>query len=528
MMSIKTLNFSKINYLLFHVLFFIVAISLVPVGSAPAATDVRRSMVKIYCVQNEPDYDNPWNMKGPETFSGSGCIIEGNRILTNAHVVSNPTFIQVRRNGQSQKHEAKIIAISHDADLALLGVDDPSFFEGVMPLKFGSLPEIEQEVIVYGFPEGGDSLSTTKGVISRIESQRYVHSWIELLAGQLDAAINPGNSGGPVMDDDRIVGVVMQALRDSQNIGYMVPAPVIEHFLTDMEDGRYDGFPEDGIIIQPLENASLKKMHGLNAEQSGAIVSSVAPGSPAKYKIVPGDVLLSIDGHRIADDCTVEFRPNERTGCDFYVKQHQIGEEGVYKILRRGEEHTVRLTLDMPWGKNMLVPTARYSIQPTYYIYGGLVFCPLTYNYLSTMDGYPFQEPPYNLMTYLNEAEPSREGEEVVIIIKVLTGNFNNGYEHLVNRRILTVNGERILNLQELIRIVEAGTEEPFAVFQTLDDQTIAIDRKKAEAAHDQILSIYRIAEDRSSDLKMIASNDKAETKEISATRSNDAVALTR
>jgi S1-C subfamily serine protease len=528
MMNIKTLNFPKINYLLFHVLFFIFTISFVLPGSAPAATDVRRSMVKIYCVQNEPDYENPWNMKGPVAFSGSGCIIEGSRVLTNAHVVSNHTFIQVRRNGQSQKHEAKIIAISHDADLALLGVDDPAFFEGVTPLKFGSLPEIEQDVVVCGFPEGGDSLSTTKGVISRIESQPYVHSWIELLAGQLDAAINPGNSGGPVMVGDRIVGVVMQALTNSQNIGYMIPVPVIEHFLTDMEDGRYDGFPEDGIVIQPLENASLKKMHGLNEEQSGAVVSSVTSGSPARGLIFPGDVLLSVDGHRIADDCTVEFRPNERTDCDFYIKQHQIGEEVVYKILRRGEELSVRLMLDKPWGKNMLVPTARYSVQPTYYIYGGLVFCPLTLNYLLTPDGNPSGESPYDLLPYFNEVENFQEGEEVVIIIKVLAGNFNNGYENLVNSRIMTVNEKEILNLQQLIHFMETDTEKEFMVFQTLNDKTIVIDRKMAEAAHNKILSIYRIAEDRSADLKTIASNDKAETKEISAIRSAEAVALNR
>jgi hypothetical protein len=301
-----------------------------------------------------------------------------------------------------------------------------------------------------------------------------------------------------------------------------------------MEDGRYDGFPEDGLIIQPLENASLKKMHGLSEEQSGAIVSSVIAGSPAIYKIVPGDVVLSIDGHRIADDCTVEFRPNERTGCDFYVKQHQVGEEVVYQILRRGEKRIVRLTLDKPWGKNMLVPTARYSVQPTYYIYGGLVFCPLTLNYLLTPDGYISPDSPYNLVAYLNDGDHFEEGEEIVIIIKVLTGNFNNGYENLVNSRITMVNGEEILNLQDLIRIVEAGTvaktgtEEPFVVFKTLQDRTIAIDRQKAEAAHDEILSIYRIAEDRSSDLKTIAGNDKAGTKEISVTRVAEAVVLNR
>ena len=123
---------------------------------------------------------------------------------------------------------------------------------------------------------------------------------------------------------DRIVGVVMQSLSNSDNIGYMVPIPIIKHFLTDLEDGHYDGFPEDGIIIQPLENGSLKKMYGLENGQSGALVASVTPGSPAENRIFPGDILLAIDGHRIADDCTVEFRPKERTGCDYYVKQHQV------------------------------------------------------------------------------------------------------------------------------------------------------------------------------------------------------------
>jgi S1-C subfamily serine protease len=213
------------------------------------------------------------------SICGSGCIIEGNRILTNAHVVSDHTFVQVRLHGRAKKHTTRVLAVSHEADLALLTLEDASVLSGVRPLRLGQLPEIEQEVVVYGFPGGGDTLSATKGVISRIEDRNYGHSRTRLLAGQLDAAVNPGNSGGPVMEGDRIVGVVMQSLRKSQNIGYMVPATVVEHFLTDMEDGRYDGFPEDG---------------------------------------------------------TVEFRPRERTGCDYFVKQHQVGEEAVYRILCRG------------------------------------------------------------------------------------------------------------------------------------------------------------------------------------------------
>jgi len=521
-MSNKTSRIPNITFFVFCILFFIFTISIVWPGSAAAATDMRNSMVKIYSVQNEPDYDNPWNMSGPEMISGSGAVIEGNRILTNAHVVSDHTYIVVRLHGQSQKYQAKVIAVSHEADLALLGVDDIEFFEGVKPLKLGRLPEVEQEVVVCGFPEGGDSLSTTKGVISRIENQKYVHSWIELLAGQLDAAINPGNSGGPVMVGNRIVGVVMQARKKSENIGYMVPVPVIKHFLTDLEDGSYDGFPEDGIIFQSLENASLKKMFGLSEEQSGTLVTSVIPGSPAENNIFPGDVLLSIDGHRIADDGTVEFRPKERTGCDFYVKQHQVGKKAVYKIFRRGMERTVILTLDKNSENGRLVPMERYDVRPSYYVYGGLVFCPLTLNYLlSWGDDWP-EDAPYKLLTYLVDGKLTREGEEVVIITKILADDINSSYDGMVNRRITEVNGKKIINLRDLIRTVEADGADPYVVFKTEDNETIALERQKAEGAHDAILATYQISEDRSPDFKKMAGNKEIIGKNVSKSYRGD------
>jgi len=88
---------------------FLIAILFYNMGIA--ATDVRESMVKIYCVKNTPDYDNPWNMSGPKSYSGSGCVIKGNLILTNAHVVSDQTFLQVRLYGQSKKHTAKVVSV---------------------------------------------------------------------------------------------------------------------------------------------------------------------------------------------------------------------------------------------------------------------------------------------------------------------------------------------------------------------------------------------------------------------------------
>jgi len=472
---------SNLAYLKFNILLcFLIFSAALPCISI-AKIDERDSMVKIYSVQNEPDYDNPWNMSGPESSSGSGCVIQGNRILTNAHVVSDQTFIQVRQHGQAKKYQARVVAVSHEADLALLTVDEPSFFSEVKSLQIGTLPEVQQEVVVYGFPEGGDSLSTTKGVISRIEHHKYVHSRLELLAAQLDAAINSGNSGGPVIVGNRIVGVVMQSREKSENIGYMIPVPVIKHFLIDLEDGKYDGFPVLGVSFQHLENDSLRAMNGMRDEQTGALVVSTVPGTPAYGNLFPGDVILSVDGHQVANDCTVEFRRNDRTHLKYYVQQHQIGEELNLNIHRTGHEKSINLTLNRTWENNRLVPMLRYDVPPTYYVYGGLVFCPLTLNYILTWGDDWAEYAPYNLLNYYKYGKNNQVGEEVVIIIKALLSDVNNGYEDFIDKRIVQVNGKNILNLRELISIVESDSEKPFMVLKTEDGKIIALDRKKVK-----------------------------------------------
>jgi len=523
-MKISAKNFEALNsnICLFGSLILIAIMVAAFPGISLAGSDVKDSMVKIYAVENQPDYDNPWNMKGISAASGSGCVIEGNRILTNAHVVSDQTFVQVRLHGRSKKHPARVLAVSHEADLALLTVDEPSFFIGSKPLAFGRLPQVEQEVVVYGFPEGGDTLSTTKGVISRIEHHRYIHSYIKLLATQLDAAVNAGNSGGPVIIDDQIVGVVMQSLKKAENIGYTVPVPVIKHFLADMEDGRYDGFPDDGITIQSLENESLKKMYGLKENQSGVLVTSIVPESPAENKILPGDVLLAVDGHPIADDNTVEFRPRERTSCNYYVQLHQVGEEVIYKILRQRRMLTVKFKLNRAWGADRLVPLMKYDVRPTYYVYGGLVFSPLTLNYILTWGDDWAEDAPYNLLDCFVNGKLTRQGEEAVIIIKALPSGVNNGYDDYVNKRITEVNGIKIRNLRDLIRTVEDNPESPYVVFKTKSNKTIALDRQKAEAELAGILKIYQIAADRSGNLKTMVSKYAKGGRKVAGTVSLD------
>src|SRR6185503_1712986 len=124
----------------------------------------------------------------------------------------------------------------------VLTVEDEHFFDNLEALEFGELPKVRSTVVTYGYPAGGEEISYTRGVVSRIELGPYSHIGNRrLLSVQTDAAINPGNSGGPVIQDDRVVGVAFQGISGLENTGFFIPPPVIRHFLEDISDGRYDG-----------------------------------------------------------------------------------------------------------------------------------------------------------------------------------------------------------------------------------------------------------------------------------------------
>jgi len=166
-----------------------------PFHDSDKIESISSSVVKIFTVSVKPNYYQPWQMRSQKFSTGSGVIIKDNLILTAAHVVDNGVYLEIKKSSNPKKFIAHVKWISHDADLALLEVEDQSFFDNTKPLNLGKLPHRQDGVAVYGYPGGGNEISITHGVISRIEHTLYVHSDLDLLSLQIDAAINPGNSG---------------------------------------------------------------------------------------------------------------------------------------------------------------------------------------------------------------------------------------------------------------------------------------------------------------------------------------------
>lgn len=457
---------------------------------------LEKAMVKIITVSNIPDYLRPWQMLGQNTISGSGCIIEGNRILTNAHIISNATFIQVNKSGETTKYTAKILAVDHECDIAILTVDDKNFFRNSFPISIGGVPEPGEKVKVYGFPVGGDKLSVTEGVVSRIEIGQYSHSLRNFLMIQIDAAINQGNSGGPVLKDDKIVGVAFQSMEKAQNIGYAIPSLIVKHFLEDLKDNDYKGFPTLGISTQGLENESYRKKLGMKKGQTGVIVREIEYGAPSYGILREDDVILSINGIKIENDGTVPYG-RSRLDLSFITDLKFVGDKITIEVLR--DKQPLKLNIKM---KNYIpiVPRTEYDVKPTYYIYGGLVFTKLTVNYVYGLWNQMNRRPGILDRIIYEIATP--EKKQIVVLQQVLADEINKGYHDFSNLIVKKVNDQEISDITDLIQKIENNKDE-FLEIELEDKNKIILETQKAKEAGNNIIKKYGINSDRSEDLKM-------------------------
>ena len=454
---------------------------------------IEDSVIKIYTTQSAPDYFTPWRLLSPRQGSGSGSVIAGNQILTNAHVVANASYVQAQKHNDPQRYLASVTFISNEADITLITVDEPGFFDDLKALSIGDLPPPRQEVSVYGYPMGGKSLSITKGILSRVEQQVYAHAGGYLLAGQIDAAINPGNSGGPVIVNQQIVGVVMQTNSGggAENLGYFVPPSMIRHVLTDSEDGVFDGFPDLGFRTQTLDSPAAKKAYGLSSEQNGVLVIKVFDEAPAQGLLQENDVILQIDDYVIAEDGTIRLSEDILTDYKHAIDLHHVGETVAITYSRQGKVQTVSLEARQALDSYSLVTGEQFDKIPEYYIYGGIVFVHLNMNLIKRWGNDWSRSAPVSLLQARNEWS-SPERRQLVVALQVMAADVNLGYHDWRNWIVEFVNDEPVRDFANFAKLIRFNNNDN-VVMKNKNGYQLVINHAQALASESEILTLYRI-----------------------------------
>ena len=472
---------------------------------------IRESVVKISATMRYPDLTHPWTKHSPQDASGTGVVIDGKRILTNAHVVLYASQLFVESYQSSDKLPATVESVSPGIDLAVLKLEDEAFFDKRPPImRTSELPEVKETVLVYGYPQGGTALSITKGIVSRIEFAGY-NEGLSGVRVQIDAAINPGNSGGPALIDGKMVGLIFSKLTQADNIGYIIPSEEIDLFLKDVADGTYDGKPAMHEALQTLENDALRSFLGLDRKTQGMVVHSSDPANP-QDPLKPFDLLAKIGDNEIDNVGMVKVKDNLRLNFQYLIQKVVKDGKVPLTVVRQGKSQAIDVPAKTKYP--MLIESLKGKY-PSYFIYGPLVFSPVTSEFIASFDRTGRLYSALALMSSPLATRrgdlPKFEGEQLVVVTSPIFPNrIGKGYDNPLSKIVKEVNGVSIKNLRHFVEVLRDSKEKfTTIVFNDKFSETIVFNHQDALKVTDEILSDNGIREQASEDLTAVWSKKK-------------------
>jgi S1-C subfamily serine protease len=468
-----------------------------PAPDAVPTTGVENSVVKIFSTMRYPDPFRPWAKQAPREASGSGVVLPGKRILTNAHVVEYASQIEVQGYQSGDRVPAEVVAIAPGIDLAVLKLDDETFFDTRAPLPFANtLPAIKDSVLVYGYPTGGTGLSITKGIVSRIEFVEYNYP-VTGLRIQIDAAINPGNSGGPALAGDKMIGLAFSRLGGAENIGYIIPCEEIELFLADIAAGPYKGKPAMYDELQTLENPALRKFLKLDKPIDGTLVHGTVVHQPDSsdpaYPLKQWDVITKIGDTPVDDEGMIKVSDDLRLNFQYLIQK--IARNGTVPLTVMRDGQPVAIQLPVKPTHPMLISDLGGNY-PSYFIYGPLVFSTATADYISRLTASSDQwadalSSMGNPLITRRGDKPAFDGEQLVVVASpFFPGDLVIGYSNPMTRVVKSINGVPIKNLPELVETLRDLKDDFVTIeFYGHDAETLVFPRKSILSATDDILN---------------------------------------
>ena len=461
-------------------------------GGHPSA--IENSVVKVFSTVRYPDLFRPWTKQAPNEVTGTGVVIEGKRILSNAHVLLYASRVEVQANQAGDKISAKVEMVAPGIDLAVLKLDDEAFFDTHPPLpRANTLPDIRDAVMAYGYPEGGTTLSITKGIISRIEFSGYNFPVCGLRV-QIDAAINPGNSGGPAVVGDKMIGLTFSHLGGADNIGYIIPCEEIELFLQDIADGHYDGKPAMFDELQTLENPALRSFLKLDKAVEGMVVHKPCSTLPT-YPLKEWDVITRIGDTPVDNQGMIRMGANLRLRFPYLIQKIATNGKVSLTVLRGGKEVAVDLPVIQ---RPPAVIPGLDGAYPSYFVFGPLVFSSATTEFVGGLTRGFDGGAGLGMLSYVGSPlvrrigdKPTFEGESLVVVSSpFLPHKLSKGYSNPVSHAVKTINCRPIRNLRHLVEVLRDSTDEFITIeFDVRGTETLVFPRKEMLAATDEILT---------------------------------------
>lgn len=463
--------------------------------SADAKPAKKLSVVRVN-VTNQPwDFLRPWGKRPPFSRRAIGAVLPGGKILITAEMVANSTFIELESPEGGVKTPATVDVVDYEANLALLKTDDAEFLKAYEPIEI-TAAHIGDNVSILQLEATGTPL-VTPGTLTSIEASRYPISDAPLLIYRVTSNLQFRDSSFtmPVAREGKLVGILMRFDNNAKN-AELVPTPVIEHFLKDAADGKYDGFPSAGMGFASTRDPMFRRYLALSGG-GGVYVTQIRKDSPAaKAGLQEGDTILSIGGEAVDQDGNYNDPDYGKLAVSHLLStKHFTGETVKFNIVRKGEKKDLDIVLDHRGPENYVSDPYIIDRAPRFYILGGLVLQELSRQYLREFGTDWVKRAPDELVyidRYQSDLFPDA-GKKVVVLSRVLPSDATIGYEQLRGLVVTKINGIELKGLADVPGALAKAENGLHKVEFGSDPGRIWIDATTVEALGPVLKQSYRI-----------------------------------
>jgi hypothetical protein len=458
-------------------------------GSRGAARQWESSLVGIEVSRKQYDFLQPWSSR-PQTVRKVGLVVGPREILTTAVDLSERTELRVQRGGRGAWSEGRITWVDYYANLALIAVGDSSFWKGMKPVTFARDIPRDGNIQIVRWRAG--SLETRKAEFNRFavsnpSAAEAAHPILEL-----NSEIDGAGWAEPAVAGSKVVGLVYA---QTGNACLVLPGPHIAAILEAHRKGTYRGLGYFDFVWQPTENPETSRYLGWSQAGRGVVIIEIPPHARPTSALKPHDMIIEIEGHEIDNEGDyVDPLYGHLMLENLSTRGKWAGDAIRMKVWRDRELVDVNYRLPDIKAASGLIPESPRDLPPEYLVSGGLIFQPLTRNYLRSWGQDWERSAPFRLAYFRNE-HPTPERPGIVLLASVLPDVFNLGYHDVRTLVVVKVNGQPVSDLGQL-QAALGNCPDGFHQIQLLTGdslQRIVLDAAQLEAATKRVLERYGV-----------------------------------
>jgi len=449
------------------------------------------SIVRFDVTRNDHNFRVPWD-KRAQTVSKLGAVIDGNEVLTTALGLANHTLVRLQKGGRGRWYDGEVKWVDYQANLAVVGVGDQTFWNGLVPVQFGGADQLRDNLQVVRWRAG--NIERRAAEFSRFTVADANFNQAPRIELKASSEIEGAGRGELMVSGGKAVGLVASKSGSTCSV---IPGPFITAALKLRAEGDYKGLGYFDFIWQPASNPATTEYFKLDGPARGVLVikPSTRPGAKSPLKL--HDIILEVDGFPVdiqGDYLDPDYGHviMEYLAC----RNKWAGDTVKFKIWRDGKTEEIDYPLPKADFSANLVTDRPDDTEPTYLVVGGLVFVPLSAEYLSSWGKDWQRNAPFRLVFYNNQ-KPETTQRSLVVLSLVLPDFYNIGYQERKAQNLVLdkANGHRIDTLESLANALQTPGDG-FHVFEFKKGsslQKIILDAETLEEANQRIAKRYRI-----------------------------------